>query len=109
MSAVQKEYDDSSTFMKEVDKESRQDPLGSCDDLTSQEVPAGVDRRSFLMRSAVGGAAAVMMGRSVSASERTAKAIATLPVLPQAGSSPPLAKDLEVVKKGHGPVLTTAE
>ena len=52
--------------------------------LLSQEVPPGVDRRNFLIRSAVGGAAAVMMG-SFSTQERTAKALATLPVLPQAG------------------------
>ncbi len=85
-----------------------EDPLASTDQLTSQEVPPGVDRRTFLMRSAVGGAAAVMMGQSVSAEERTAKALATLP--PQAtGPTPPLAADLNVVKKGQGPVLTTAD
>ena len=59
------------------------DPLADTSPLISQEIPPGVDRRSFLIRSAVGGAAAVMMGRSVSAQERTAKALATLP--PQAG------------------------
>ena len=40
----------------EVDCE---DPLASTDQLTSQEIPRGVDRRNFLIRSAVGGAAAV--------------------------------------------------
>jgi len=84
-----------------------EDPLASTDQLTSQEIPPGVDRRTFLMRSAVGGAAAVMMGHSISAQERTAKALATLP---QASSpKPPLAADLNVVKKGQGPVLTTAD
>jgi len=84
-----------------------EDPLASTDQLTSQEIPPGVDRRTFLMRSAVGGAAAVMMGHTVSAQERTAKALATLP---QASSpKPPLAADLNVVKKGQGPVLTTAD
>ncbi len=88
----------------EVDCE---DPLASTDQLISQEIPHGVDRRNFLIRSAVGGAAAVMMGHSVSAQERTAKALATLP---QASSpKPPLAADLNVVKKGQGPVLTTAD
>lgn len=88
----------------EVDCE---DPLASTDQLISQEIPHGVDRRNFLIRSAVGGAAAVMMGHSISAQERTAKALATLPQ----GSSPkpPLAADLNVVKKGQGPVLTTAD
>ena len=58
------------------------DPLADTSQLISQEVPPGVDRRNFLIRSAVGGAAAVMTGRLVSAEERTAMAIATLP--PQA-------------------------
>ena len=55
----------------------REDPLADTSRLISQEIPPGVDRRNFLIRSAVGGAAAVMMGRSVSAEERTAMAIAT--------------------------------
>jgi L-serine dehydratase len=84
-----------------------EDPLANSDQLLSQEVPRGVDRRNFLIRTAVGGAAAVMMGRSVSAQERTAKALATLP---QASSpKPPLAADLNVVKKGQGPVMTTVD
>jgi len=88
----------------EVDCE---DPLASTDQLISQEIPHGVDRRNFLIRSAVGGAAAVMMGHSISAQERTVKALATLP---QASSpKPPLAADLNVVKKGQGPVLTTVD
>ena len=57
----------------------RDDPLADTSGLISQEIPPGVDRRNFLIRSAVGGAAAVMTGRSVSAKERTARAIATLP------------------------------
>jgi L-serine dehydratase len=87
----------------------REDPLADTSRLISQEIPPGVDRRHFLIRSAVGGAAAVMMGRPVSAEARTAKAIATLP--PQATGSPPppLSGDLDVVKKGQGPVLTTID
>ena len=84
-----------------------EDPLANTDQLLSQEIPRGVDRRNFLIRSAVGGAAAVMMGQTISAQERTAKALATMP---QASSpKPPLAADLNVVKKGQGPVLTTAD
>jgi L-serine dehydratase len=86
-----------------------EDPFADTSRLLSQEVPPGVDRRNFLIRSAVGGAAAVMVGRSVSAHERTAKALATLPVLPQAGSTPALSGDLNVVKQEKGPVLTTAD
>ena len=91
----------------------REDPLADTSRLISPEIPPGVDRRSFLMRSAVGGAAAVMMGQAVSLEARTAMAIATLP--PQAtgttgkGAAPPLAADLNVVKKGQGPVLTTVD
>jgi L-serine dehydratase len=84
------------------------DPLADTSSLISQEIPQGVDRRNFLMRSAVGGAAAVMMGTFVSTEARTAKAFATLPVLPQKPAVP-LAADLNVVKKGAGPVLTTAD
>ena len=41
----------------------REDPLADISGLISKEIPPGVDRRNFLIRSAVGGAAAVMMGR----------------------------------------------
>jgi L-serine dehydratase len=76
--------------------------------LIAQEVPDGVDRRSFLMRTAVGGAAAVLTGCTTSPEERTAKAVAT--AAPQAApSTPPLAADLNVVQKGKGPVLTTVD
>jgi L-serine dehydratase len=86
----------------------RKDPLADTRGLISQEIPPGVDRRSFLMRSAVGGAAAVMTGCGVSPVERTAKAVETLPP-PAAQSTPPLAQDLHVVMKAKGPVLTTAD
>ena len=96
------------TKPNEVD---RDDPLGNADEMLSQEIPRGVDRRSFLIRSAVIGAAAVMTGRVVSAHERTLKATSeSLPVLPvQAPPSVPLDKNLNVVKKGAGPVLTVID
>jgi L-serine dehydratase len=102
-------FDDkqSSTEPREV---SGEDPLADTRQLISQQIPPGVDRRHFLIRSAVGGAAAVMTGCSISEEERTAKAVATLP--PQAKEkdpTPPLADDLNVVKKGQGPVLTTVD
>ncbi|HSE25396.1 MAG TPA: L-serine ammonia-lyase [Pyrinomonadaceae bacterium] len=91
-------------------KTSVKDPLGSTIELISKAVPPGVDRRSFLIRSAVGGAAAVMTGSIVSAHERIEKAVATLPVLPQQASpAPPLDPKLNVVQKGKGPVLTTVD
>ena len=55
------------------------DSLGKTEQVTSQEVPAGVDRRTFLMRSAVIGATAVIVGRSVSAEERVARATERTP------------------------------
>src|SRR4051812_5906660 len=84
------------------------DPLADTRPLISQEIPRGVDRRSFLMRSAVGGAAAVMTGCAASPEERTAKAVETVPP-PAAPSAPPLAQDLHVVMKEKGPILTTAD
>jgi L-serine dehydratase len=103
------EFDDKLSSTEKPGEVVPEDPFADTSRLLSQEVPPGVDRRNFLIRSAVGGAAAVMVGRSVSAHERTAKALATLPVLPQAGSTPPLDKNLNVVKKGEGPVLTLAD
>ena len=87
-----------------------EDPLADISQVLSHEIPPGVDRRSFLIRSAVAGAAVVMTGKALSAKERTMKSLATLPVLPQAGApAPPLSKDLNVVKKGQGPVMTTVD
>jgi L-serine dehydratase len=73
-------------------------------------VPPGVDRRKFIMRSAVIGAAAVMTGRTISAKERVLKAASESPLLPQQpAAAPPLDKNLNVVKKGQGPVLTVID
>ena len=100
---------------------SQEDPLGGTGELLSKEIPPGVDRRNFLIRSAVGAAAVVMTGRSVSLQESIAKALATLPqeqtgrstAIPpptgKTGPPPPLSKDLNVVKKQKGPVLTTVD
>ena len=78
----------------------REDPLGRSDDVVSHKIPKGVDRRTFLMRSAVVGATAVMVGRSVSAQERTQRSTAP---------APKLDPSLNVVKKEKGPVLTTLD
>jgi L-serine dehydratase len=68
-------------------------------ELCLADVPSGVDRRAFMMRSAVVGAAALIAGRSA-------------PVLdaaqaPAAPAAPPLSPDLDVVKRSKGPVMTT--
>ena len=70
--------------------------------LDTKDVPAGVDRRTFLMRSAVITSAAVMAGCSVS---EDAKTHAAAPP-PQ---TPNLSQDLDVVKKSKGPVMTTLD
>src|SRR4051794_13385010 len=84
-----------------------QDPLADTRSLIDVEVPRGLNRRGFLMRTAVGGAAAVMTGCAASPEGQTAKAVATTP--PEAPSAPPLSPDLDVVKKEKGPVLTTVD
>src|SRR5262249_41084298 len=79
------------------------DVLGRPEQLTSQTIPPGVDRRTFLMRSALVGATAIMVGRDVSAKERPDRSTAAAP------QPPPLAPDLDVVKKEKGPVITTLD
>ncbi|HEU4891158.1 MAG TPA: L-serine ammonia-lyase [Vicinamibacterales bacterium] len=95
---------------KEAGK-SPQDPLADTQELVAPEAPHGIDRRSFLMRSAVGGAAAVMTGCAPSPADKAATAAAT--AKPEAAaaapSTPPLSADLNVVLKGQGPVLTTVD
>ena len=78
----------------------RKDPLGGLDEVTCERIPRGVDRRTFLMRSAVVGAAAVISGRVVSAQERAERSTAP---------APPLSSDLNVVKQAKGPVMTTLD
>src|SRR3954462_9467235 len=85
----------------------RQEPLASAQ--VPSDIPAGLDRRKFIMRSAVVGAAAVMTGCTRSETKQK-------PPPPAAESAPkaappavPLSADLDVVKKGSGPVLTTVD
>ena len=66
----------------------------------------GVDRRSFLMRSAVIGAAAVMTGKTVTAEARAQQAEKEA-AKPRMGHQ--LSPDLHVVKKSKGPVMTVLE
>jgi L-serine dehydratase len=69
------------------------------DPLADFELRPGVDRRAFLMRSAMIGATSVLTGRLVSAQERADKS-AKVP------SKPALDPNLEVVKEEKGPVMT---
>src|SRR5881394_275738 len=76
-------------------------------DLTAAEMPTGIDRRSFLVRNAVIGAAAVMTGRVWTPEARAAQA-AKEAGEPKLGASP-LSPDLDVVKKSKGPVMTVLD
>ena len=88
------------------------DPFGLSDQLKPVAIPPGVDRRAFLMRSAVVGAAAVMTGRSVSA---VAAQVKPLPpgAEPKGVAGGPgnveLSPTLNVVKEQKGPVMTTLD
>jgi L-serine dehydratase len=74
--------------------------------LSDAEAPAGVDRRAFLMRSALVGAVAVLNGCSPATPPAgTAPAAAPVPPAPAATLSP----ELDVVKKAKGPVMTVID
>jgi L-serine dehydratase len=92
------------SLKNEVDRE---DPLGSEDELASQKIPDDVDRRTFLMRSSLIGATAVMLGRPVSAKDRADRSVGA----PPKGKppTPQLSPTLNVVKEQKGPVLTTLD
>jgi L-serine dehydratase len=91
--------------MKHEDASADLDALAGAAD--PADVPAGVDRRTFMMRSAVIGATAVITGCAVPEQERVAAATAPPPepARPAGGVSP----DLQVVKKSKGPVMTTLD
>src|SRR5689334_17331991 len=75
----------------------------TADELDQIPMPVGVDRRTFLMRSALLGATTVLTGRAISAEEAAKRATAAAPAVP------PLSPDLNVVKKSKGPVMTVLE
>jgi L-serine dehydratase len=69
-------------------------------------LPAGLDRRSFIMRNAVIGAAAVMTGKAWTPEARAQQA-AKEAAAPKLGAT--LSPDLDVVKKAKKPVMTILE
>ncbi|HEU4616933.1 MAG TPA: L-serine ammonia-lyase [Gammaproteobacteria bacterium] len=86
---------------KTVSRSSFLDPS----ETTGLAAPDGVDRRTFLMRSAVIGAAVLISGRRVSAQERVVVAAAgEPPALPVT-----LSPSLDVVKREAKPVMTTLD
>jgi L-serine dehydratase len=76
-------------------------------ELPAAEVPPGVDRRTFMMRSAVIGAGAVMTGATWTPEARAAQAAKEASAA-KLGSTP-LSPDLNVVKKSKGPVMTVLD
>ncbi|HMF95423.1 MAG TPA: L-serine ammonia-lyase [Vicinamibacterales bacterium] len=84
----------------------KQDQIVDVPGLDAAEVPQGIDRRAFMMRSALVGAMAVITGCSAPTEQQTAAA-APPPAPPK--PAVPLSEDLNVVKKAKGPVMTTLE
>jgi len=87
---------------KDNDQKASLDATLGLDDIP---IPSGVDRRAFLMRSALVGAVAVLNGCSPAAPP-AATAPATAPPAPPEAA---LAAELDVVKKSKGPVMTVID
>ena len=85
----------------------RDDELPLLPELETIPLPAGIDRRAFMMRSAVIGAASVIVGCSAPEPAKTTAATPAPP--PAAPQAPPLSPDLEVVKKAKSPIMTTID
>src|SRR6266404_1365631 len=77
----------------------------------TEPLSSNIDRRSFIIRNAVIGAAAVMTGRVWTTEARAAQA--TKEATKGAGTAPPLGSqlspDLNVVKQSKGPVMIVAD
>ncbi len=71
------------------------------------EIPEGIDRRAFLMRNAVIGAAAVITGVEISEAARAGRAATEAAKAPPKASA--LSPDLNVVAKSKGPVMTVLD
>ena len=88
-----------------------QNPVLPTLESNAPEIPAGIDRRAFMMRSAVVGAAAVITGCSVPEKEKTAATAAPPPAAAPPAPKPAgqMSGDLDVVKKAKGPVMTVID
>jgi len=78
------------------------------------EIPEGVDRRSFLMRSAVIGAAVVMTGCDMPKKDQAERAAAEAVPPPRPPPAPKglgstMSQDLNVVARSKGPVMTVLD
>ena len=82
--------------------DNRRDKTDLFPQLDLKDFPAGVDRRAFLMRTAMIGSVAVLTGCSAPDPKET---VVAPPPAPARAVSP----DLDVVKKSKGPVMTTID
>src|SRR5690349_2342577 len=77
-------------------------------ELPIPDVPDGIDRRAFLMRSAVVGAALVITGCAQSEAEKVTAA-APPPAPPPLPPASLVSQELDVVKKSKAPIMTTLD
>ncbi len=87
-------------------EDSHDEMLAGLDALPKEEAIQGVDRRTFVMRTAMIGAVTVLSGCKPLSKEETATKAASAPATPLKVS---LSDSLEVVRKSKGPVMTTLE
>ena len=85
-------------------KSEQNDELFPLDELRLDEAPTGVDRRAFMMRSALVGAVAVLNGCAPAPVSS-----APPPQAPPQPAASAVSSDLNVVKKAKGPVMTTID
>jgi L-serine dehydratase len=85
-------------------KSDERNELLPLEELRLDEVPDGVDRRAFMMRTALIGATAVLTGCTPAPTNS-----APAPAPPPQPAAPPLSADLNVVKKSKAPVITTLD
>ena len=79
-------------------------PLLADTEAATVELPAGLDRRAFMMRCALFGATAVITGCAAPTEQQVATAAP-----PPAPPALLVSEDLNVVKKAKGPVMTTLD
>ena len=77
-------------------------------EVNAADAPEGVDRRAFMMRSALVGAMSVITGCSPTQNPEKVAA-APAPAAPPQVPEVKLSSDLNVVKKAKGPVMTTID
>jgi L-serine dehydratase len=78
--------------------------------LPEENLPANIDRRTFIIRNAVIGAAAVMTGTTWTREARAAQAAKEAAAKTRTAlDSTSMSPDLDVVKRSKGPVMTVLD